>query len=259
MRPGAKAPGPALLARHEGVGDHSDSVGGQPRGLDQGLGAAGLAADQDDRLDRLAQRQDCFLDRGGRRRRPHGLLGDDRLGAGFQPGAVCGQDQADRAAGRPIARLDGLGGDRRDLVGAVGGARPDGVGPDQGGDVGVQRRVILAVIGGVVADDVDDRSEGAPRVMQVRHAVAVAGPQVQQGAGGLVGHAAVAVGGARRHALEEAEHRPHLRRPVQGRHELHLAGAGIGETGGDLIGHEGREQGVGAVHARPFMSEHHHV
>ena len=50
-------------------------------------------------------------------------------------------------------------------------------------DVGGERRVVLAVIGRVVADDVDDRREGAARVVQVGEAVAEPGPEVQQGAG----------------------------------------------------------------------------
>src|SRR5438045_3472027 len=78
---------------------------------------------------------------------------------------------------------------------------------------------------------------------------------MQQGAGRLLGHAAIAVGGPGGHALELTEDRAHGRHAVQRRHELHLAGARVGETGGHVVGDERREQGVGAVHENTITSE----
>jgi hypothetical protein len=59
-----------------------------------------------------------------------------------------------------------------------------------------QRRVILQVVAGVVADDVDDRRAGALRVVHVGQAVGKARAEVQQRGRGLVRHARVAVGRA---------------------------------------------------------------
>jgi hypothetical protein len=107
----------------------------------------------------------------------------------------------------------------------------------------------------MVADHIDDGREGAARIVQVGDPVAVTGAQMQQGAGGLAGHAAVAVGGPGGHAFELAEDRAHGRDAVQRRHELHLAGARVRETGGHVVGDQGREQGVGAVHQNTITSE----
>ena len=189
----------------------------------------------------------------------HGSLGDDRIAMRRQPGAVGGEDQADGTARRPEAGGYGFGGQAGHGFGTVGRFRPDGIGRHQGGDVRVQRGVVLAVVGGVVADHVDDRREGAPRIVQVRHAVAVAWAEVQQGAGRPLCDPAIAIGCPGGHAFELAEHRAHRRRAIQGGDKLHFAGARVGETGCDLIGQQGGEQGVGAVHGRSPNSEHHHV
>ena len=47
-------------------------------------------------------------------------------------------------------------------------------------DVGLERRVVLLVVGGVVADDVDDRRAARAGVVQVGEPVAEPGPEVQQ-------------------------------------------------------------------------------
>ena len=89
------------------------------------------------------------------------------------PGRVGRQDQGRDLAGRGARR-----GDRR---GAVGG---DGFGIGRGAhpgrrpvlrrafDVGGERRVVAAMIGRVVADDVDDRRARAARVVQIGEPVA---------------------------------------------------------------------------------------
>ena len=61
----------------------------------------------------------------------------------------------------------------------------------------MERRVEAGVIRRVIAHDVDHRCARAPRVVQVREAVAQSGPEVEQRRGRLVRHAGVAVGGAR--------------------------------------------------------------
>ena len=96
--------------------------------------------------------------------------------------------------------------------------------------IGGQRRVERAVIGGLVADDVDDAGAGPTGVVQVGEAVREAGAAVQQGAAGSLGHAPVAVGAAGDHVLLQAEHAAHPRDAVQRGDEVHLARAGVGEA-----------------------------
>jgi hypothetical protein len=72
---------------------------------------------------------------------------------------------------------------------------------------------------------------------------------MQQGRGGLARHAGIAVGRARHHAFEQAQHAAHARFTVQRRHEMHLGGAGIAETDFDAAVGKGMDQGFRAVHA----------
>ena len=57
--------------------------------------------------------------------------------------------------------------------------QPDTV-PRHRVDVGLERRVVTLVVGGVVTDDGDERCAGAARVVQVGQAVAESGTEVQQ-------------------------------------------------------------------------------
>ncbi len=86
------------------------------------------------------------------------------------------------------------------------------------------------MVSGVLADHVDDRCVGAPGVVQVRQSVGQSRTQVQQGAGRLARHPAVAVGSAGDHAFEQAQHRPHAGFLIQRGNEVHLRGTGIGEA-----------------------------
>ena len=103
-----------------------------------------------------------------------------RPAAHLLPGHVSGHDQRRHLAGRPNG-----GGDRLDRVAAelLGASRrPDprrDVARDRL-DVGLQRRVVLSVIGGVVADDAEHRDLGAPSVVEVRQPVGEPGSEVQQ-------------------------------------------------------------------------------
>jgi hypothetical protein len=59
-----------------------------------------------------------------------------------------------------------------------------------------------AVIGRVVAHDIDHRRRGLAGIVQVGQAVREAGTEMQQGRCRLLGHARIAVGRTGRHALE---------------------------------------------------------
>ena len=170
-----------------------------------------------------------------RRRRRTTTRRPGRISVAISPGWVRRRD--DRLGGVGAE----LGGRRRpaDPARHVGGERLD---------VALERRVVLLVVGGVVADDVHDRRVRAPGVVQVGEAVAEAGAEVQQRRRRAVRHARVAVGRAGDDALEQAEHRPHPRLAVERGDEVHLGRAGVGEAHVDVVVDERAQQGLGAVH-----------
>jgi len=105
------------------------------------------------------------------------------------------------------------------------------------------------MIGRVVADDVEHRCPGAPGVVHVRERVRHARPAMQQRRRRLVGHTGIAVGRARHHALEQAEHAAHLGLAVERRDEMHLGGAGIGEADIHAVDEQRVAEAVGTVHS----------
>ena len=110
-------------------------------------------------------------------------------------------------------------------------------------NVGGQRRIILRVIGCVVADDVDDGRRGAARIVEIGQTIGQARPQMEQRRRRFLGHAAIAVGHAGDGSLEETKDRTHALDLVERGHEMHFRGARIGET--DLHAR---------VHQRPYQT-----
>ena len=141
-----------------------------------------------------------------------------------------------------------LGGVFADLTGCGRGMEPGGDWPRPGLRLGGERRVERVVIGGLVADDVDDRAVRPAGVMEVGEAVGEAGPAMEERRRGPAGHARIAVGGAGGDALEQGEDATDARHAVERGDEVHLAGAGIGEAGVDAAGKEGAGEAFGAVH-----------
>ena len=141
------------------------------------------------------------------------------------PGRVRREDQRGNAARRSPRRLDGARGVTRDRAGALRLADPRRDRAGEADDVGRQQRVVLQVVGRVIADDVDDRRRRAPRVVQVGEAVGESRAEVQQRDRRLAGHAPVTVRGAGHHALEQAQHRAHAAHRVQRGDEVHFRGA----------------------------------
>ena len=76
------------------------------------------------------------------------------------------------------------------------------------GDVGSQRGIVFQVVGGVVSDNVYNGYVGLAGVVQIGHAVCKPGTHMKQGDCRFIGHSAIAVGSAGRHALEQAKYRP---------------------------------------------------
>ena len=138
-------------------------------------------------------------------------------------------------------------------IGAHRGGRGGGAHPGRGAarpalGVGGQRRVVRAVVGRLVAHDVDDRRLRAAGVVQVGEAVGEARAAVQQRRRRLAGHARVAVGRAGHHALEQAEHAAHAGHAVECGDEVHLRGAGVAEAGIDAAFQQRVDEAFGAVH-----------
>ena len=102
------------------------------------------------------------------------------------------------------------------------------------GDVRSERRVVLGVIGGVVANDVHDRRGGAAGIVQIGEPVGQTRPEVEEGRRWALGHAPVPVGHSGDDALEQGEHGPHPLDSIDRRDEMHLRRAGIGETHVDV-------------------------
>ena len=204
-------------AEEEALGALSGERGGDV--LDHGRGHA--------RCDRRSRR----IDRG----RP------------FGPGMI-GRDDHRRDSPAPRHRHCHRSRLRQVALGAR-GAHPVGHRPGHRRRVGGQRRVVMEVVGRVVADQVDDRRPRTPRVVEVGEPVAEPRPMMEQGHRGAIGHARVAVGGAGHDPLEQAEDRAHPVLPVDRGDQLHLRRAGIGETDLDAGLAQGLDKGFGSVHA----------
>ena len=168
--------------------------------------------------------------------------------AGLVPGRIGRQDQ-----GRDATRRGAGGGNRRCGIGRRhagirGGTHPVGIGARGALDVRGQRRVILLVIGGMVADDIDHRCAGSLGIVQIGNAIAEARSKMQQRHRRFVGHAAIAVGGAGDDALEQAEHTAHAGNLVQGGNKMHFRRARIGKADIGVAGQQGPDNTFGAVH-----------
>ena len=134
------------------------------------------------------------------------------------------------------------------VAGGAAGVHPAGYGARQGLDVGLQRRVVADVAGGVGADDDHHRGPGPAGVVQVGQAVGQAGAEVQQHRGGFPGDPRVPVGGAGGDALEQREHPAHLGHRVQRADEVHLRRARVHEAYVDARAGQAGHQGLGADH-----------
>jgi len=86
------------------------------------------------------------------------------------------------------------------------------------------------MVGGVLADDVDDAGIRLLGVVEIGKAVGQPRAEMQQRRSRCPLHAKIAVGGAGHYALEQAEHAAHALDPVQRGDKMHLRGAGIREA-----------------------------
>ena len=137
------------------------------------------------------------------------------------------------------------------VLGARRGPHPGGDGPRDALDVRRERRVVLDVIGRVLAHDIDDARAAPSRALwRLARPLPRPGPRCKQRGGGPLGHAPVAVRGPRHDALEEAEDAADAVDLVEGGHEVHLRGAGVGEAHVDPTGHQRPRQTLRTVHLR---------
>ena len=226
--------GATLRARDEGVAEQGRAGSGADT-AEQGQcrRTSGHAVDEKRALGIAAQ---C-LDEGRKIRLRCQTLGPrqrrSRFGA-FGPGGVRRQDQRRNLSRRRQRCLHRGGTVEGHLLDALAGTDPVRDRLGEALNVGCQRSVERAVVGRVLADDVDDGCLCAPRVVQIRQAVGKPRPKVQKGAGGSVHHTAVAVRSAGHHTFEQAQHAAHIGFRVQRGHKMHLRGARIREAHVDI-------------------------
>jgi hypothetical protein len=236
----------AALARGERVVEDQHTGGVQPRGVREAGLDERIAADEDCGLPRRLDRaRDGFeVLRSFRPRQGQGFGESTALA----PRRIRRQEQERIAAGWTEAC--GIGGGRlragircrcRDI-------RPRRERLHQRLYVGGERRIEVAVIGRVIADNVDRRRKRAPCVVQVGGAVEIPRAEMQQRHRRAAGHARVAVRRASRDAFEQAQDRSDPGLPVESGDEVHLARAGLAKQVLDAALRERPDERIGTVH-----------
>ena len=179
----------------------------------------------------------------GRRSKPWRWL---RFGA-VLPRDVGGHDQRCHLAGRASSRGDRLNSVAGELLSATRRPYPRRNVARERLDIGLQRRVVLSVVRGVIAHYVEQRDPRPARVVEVCDPVAESRPKVQEGRRRRVRHACVSVRGPSRDTLEEREDRTHFRHRIQRSDEVDLRRARVCEARLDACADERADQCVGAV------------
>ena len=147
----------------------------------------------------------------------------------------------------PPRRGTDLLGDPRRMPGAAECAR-------DGRNVGFQRRVEALVVGGVVADQADDRRARTAGVVKVGPGIALTGSQMHQRGGGPPGDAAVAVGGPADDAFEQAQDRSQAGSRLRRLYQVQLGRSRVGEQGGYPRFDERAHQSICTIHGhRSFL------
>jgi hypothetical protein len=107
------------------------------------------------------------------------------------------------------------------------------------------------MVGGVVADDVDERRARPAGIVQVCEPVAETRAEVQQRRRRLAGHAPVPIGGAGDDPFEQAERGAHLGHRVERGDEVHLGRARVREAHVDVAVDERPDERLRSVHGVP--------
>ena len=103
-----------------------------------------------------------------------------RDAVGLVPGGIGGKDQGCDLRRRAFRGGNGGGAIGRHRLGVRRGPHPGRHRPRQALDVGGQRRVVADVVGGVLADDVDDAGIGLLGVVQVGEPIGQARAEMEQ-------------------------------------------------------------------------------
>ena len=106
----------------------------------------------------------------------------------------------------------------------------------------------MSVIGGVIANDVDEGHSRASGVVQIRKTISKTGSEVQQRTSRFAGHACVSVCCASDDPFEQTQHAAHAVLLVERRYEVHFGRAGIRETDLDTASNQGLQQTFRTVH-----------
>lgn len=200
----------------------------------------------------LQSRCDGADRRRGRPIRPRQRVG--RLPA-FAPGDVGSDDQSRDLAGWAQGGFDGTGSVSRGSQQAWCPDDPSRDGPGKSLDIRARSRVlVLVVVAGVTAHDNDDRARRPTSIVEVGQPVREARSEMEQRDRGLFRHPAVAIGGAGRDTLMQAEDWPYRALFLEAGDEMDLGRSGIGEAGLDAAVHQRLHDTVGAVHLPPPRS-----
>ena len=171
------------------------------------------------------------------------------------PRRVRRKDERGHLSGRSERSSDGRSGVFGDVFGRVGPSDPCRHVARHGLDVGLELRVVLLVVRGVLADDVDDRHLALARIVQVRQPVTEPGTEVEKHRSGLFLDTGVPVGGSRHDAFEQAEDTTHLGNRVECGDEVHLGRAGVHEACVDAACDERADECFRAVHGASSTSK----
>ena len=115
-------------------------------------------------------------------------------------------------------------------------------------DIRGEGRIVLQVIGGVVAHHIDHGHMPFLRIVDIGEAVAEAGAKVQERGGGALGDARKAIRGSGNHPLEQAQHAAHALDLIQRGDKMHLRRSGVGKTHRDTVVHQRCNQAFCTVH-----------
>ena len=96
-------------------------------------------------------------------------------------------------------------------------------------DIGRQQCIILQVIGGVVADDIDDRCRGAAGVVRLARPFARPGP-MQKCHSGFACNAAITISSTSCYTFKKTKYRPQPLNGVEGCNQMHFRGTGVAKT-----------------------------
>ncbi len=110
------------------------------------------------------------------------------------------------------------------------------------------------MVGGVLADEVDDRHLGSAGIVEIGQAIAKAGAEMEEGRRRFPGHPRVTVGRSGDDALEKTQYAPHFRDPVKRGDQMYFGCARVREAGVNATREQRANQIFGPIHRSTALS-----